>query len=115
MQRQREQLQLMRLQTVPRDEVLAVELLLQIRFHQERWRESSVLSAFMVIHLGPSWLQDGIILLMRFSLRGSHSSRHRQQSRLRRVRRDSRQRRQSRHLIHSFAALVVPELQSRRG
>ena len=36
---------------------------------------------------------------------GSHSSRHRQQSRLRR---DSRPRRQSRHLSHNFTALVVP-------
>ena len=54
MLRQQEQLRLLRLQTMPREEVLAVELLLQIRFHQERWKESSVLSAFMVVHLGLS-------------------------------------------------------------
>ena len=65
------------------------------------------MSAFMVVHLGPSWLQDGVILLMRFNLRGSHSSRHSRQSRLRR---ECSQRRQSRHLSHSYAALVVPVL-----
>ena len=40
-------------------------------------------------------------------LRGSHSSSHSQQSRLRR---ESRQRRQSRYLSHSYNALVVPVL-----
>ena len=50
------------------------------------------------------------MLLIRVSLRGSHSSRHRQQSRLRRLRRGSRPRRQSRHLNHNFAALDVPVL-----
>ena len=50
------------------------------------------------------------MLLMRVSLRGSHSSRHRQQSRLRRVRRYNRPRRQSRHPSHSFVALVIPVL-----
>ena len=52
------------------------------------------------------------MLLMTVSLRGSHSSRHHQQSRLKK---DNRPRRQSRHLSHSFVALVVPVLQSRRG
>ena len=60
----------------------------------------SRLNAIMVVQLGLSWLEDGVWLLMRVSLRGSH----RQQSRLRR---DSRLRRQSRHLSHSFAALVI--------
>ena len=50
--------------------------------------------------------------MMRVSLRGSHSSSHRQQSKLRR---DSRPRRQSRPLSHSFVALVIPMLQSHRG
>ena len=36
------------------------------------------------VQLGPSWLEDGMWLLMRVSLRGSHSSSHSQQSRLRR-------------------------------
>jgi len=55
---------------MPREEVLAVELLLHIHFHQELWREMSVLSTFMVVHLGLSWLLDGVMLLMRFCLRG---------------------------------------------
>ena len=66
----------------------------------------------MVVQLGQPWLEDGVLLLMRVSLRGSHSSSHSQQSRLRR---ESRPRRQSRHLSHNFAALVVPVLQSHRG
>ena len=49
--------------------------------------------------------------MMRVSLRGSHSSSHSQQSRLRR---ESTLRRQSRHLSHSYAALVVLVPQSHR-
>ena len=69
----------------------------------------SRLSTVMVVQLGLSWLEDGVLLLMRVSLRGSHSSSHSQQSRLRR---ESRLRRQSQHLSHSYATLVVPVLQS---
>ena len=67
----------------------------------------SRLSAVMVVQLGLSWLEDDVSLLMRVSLRGSLSSSHSQQSRLRR---ESRPRRLSRHLSHTFAALVVPVL-----
>ena len=59
------------------------------------------------LHGGPPrsvMVLDSVMLLMRFCLRGSHSSRHCQQSRL------SRQRRQSRHHSHSYAALAVPVL-----
>ena len=66
------------------------------------------MSAFLVVHLGLSLLQDIIILLMRVSLRGLHSSSPRQQSRLRRVSRPRRPRRQSRHHSPSYAALVIP-------
>ena len=82
MQIHREQLQLLRQQTMPREEVLAVELLFQIRFHQELLLESSKLSAFIVVHQGLSRSSDGVMFLMRFCLRGSHNSRHHQQSRL---------------------------------
>ena len=87
-------------------------LLLQISFHQQQELHFSRLSAAMVVQLGLSWLEDGVLLLMRVSLRGSHNCSHSQQSRLRR---ESRHRRQSRHLSHSYAALVVPVLQSHRG
>ena len=92
---------------MPREEVLAVVLLLQISFHQQQEMHLSRLSAVMVVQLGPSWLEDGVWLLIRVSLRGSHSSSHSQQSRLRR---ESRPRRQSRQLSHCYAALVVPVL-----
>ena len=116
MLRQREQLQLLRQQTMPREEVLVVELLFQIRFHQELLLESSELSAFMVVHQGLSWSPDGVMFLMRFCLRGSpsrsHSSSPSQQSRVKRM---SRPRRPSRHPSRSYAALVVPMFQSHRG
>ena len=82
-------------------------LLLEICFHQLRGLLSKRLSVVMVVQLGQPWLEDGVSLLMRVSLRGSHSSSHSQQSRLRR---ESRPRRQSRHLNHSYATLVVPVL-----
>ena len=60
---------------MPREEVPAVELSLQIsRFHRKQGLESSKLSAFMVVHLGLSRLQEGVMLLMRVSHMGSHSS-----------------------------------------
>ena len=78
MQIQREQPQLLRPQSVPREEVLVVVLLLQISsFHQRQEKHLRRLSAIMVVQLGLSWLQDDILLMMRVSLRGSHSSRHR--------------------------------------
>ena len=52
MQRQLEQPQLQRPQSVPREEVLAVEWLLHISFHQKQGIDLSVLSVFMVVHLG---------------------------------------------------------------
>ena len=55
MQRQLEQQQLQRLQSVPREEVLAVVLSLQIRsLHQHRGQQLRRLSVFMVVHLGLS-------------------------------------------------------------
>ena len=54
MQRQREQQQLKRLESVPREEVPAVELSLQIICHQTRRADLSRLSVFMVVHLGLS-------------------------------------------------------------
>ena len=60
---------------MPREVVLAVELSLQMRsFHRKQGLESSELSAFMVVHLGLSRLQEGVMLLMRVSHMGSHSS-----------------------------------------
>ena len=94
-------------QSVQRQEVLGVEYRLQISFFQLRGPLSRRLSVVMVVQLGQPWLEDGVSLLMRVSLRGSHSNRHSQHSRLRR---ESRPRRQSRHLSHSFAALVIPVL-----
>ena len=73
-----------------REEVLGVVLSLQISFHQLRGPLPRRLSVVMVVQLGQPWLEDGVSLLMRVSLRGSHSSRHSRQSRLRR---ESRQRR----------------------
>ena len=94
-------------QSVQRQEELGLESRSQISLHQYRGLHLSRLSAVMVVQLGLSWLEDDVLLLMRVSLRGSHSRSHRQQSILKR---DSRQRRQSRHLSHSFAALVIPML-----
>ena len=54
MQRQLEQPQLQRPQSVPREEVLAVVLSLQTSFHQKRGLHLSGLSAFMVVQLGLS-------------------------------------------------------------
>ena len=54
MQRQPEQPQLQRPQSMPREEVLVVESRSQITFHQERGVDLSVLSVFMVVHLGLS-------------------------------------------------------------
>ena len=59
-------------------EVLAMVLLLQISFHQRQEKHLSRLSAVMVVQLGLSCLQDGVLLLSRVSLRGSHSSSHSQ-------------------------------------
>ena len=70
------------------------------------------MSAFLVVHLGLSLLKEGIILLMRVSLKGRHSSSPSQQSRLRKVSRPRRPRRQNRHHSPSYAALVVPVFQS---
>ena len=78
-----------------------------ISFHQHRGLHLSRLSAVMVVQLGLSCLRDGELSWRRVSLRGSHSSSHSQQIRLRR---ESRPRRQSRHLSHSYAALVIPVL-----
>ena len=69
---------------MPREEVLGVVLSLQISFHQLRGPLSRKLSVVMVVQLGQPWFEDGVSLLMRASLRGSHSSRHSRQSRLRR-------------------------------
>ena len=77
---------------------------MQISFHLLRGPLSKRLSIIMVVQLGQLWLEDGVSLLMRVSLRRSHSSRHNRQSRLRR---ECSQRRQSRHLSHSYDALVV--------
>ena len=65
-------------------------LLLQISFLHLRGLHLSRLSAVMVVQLGLSGLEDGVWLLMRVSLRGSHSSSHSQQSRLRRESRPRR-------------------------
>ena len=59
MQIQLEQPQLQRPQSVLREEVLAVVLLLQISFHQRQEMHLSRLSAVMVVQLGLSWLRDG--------------------------------------------------------
>ena len=59
-------------------------LLLQISSLHLRGLHLSRLSTVMVVQLGLSWLEDGVLLLMRVSLRESHSSSHSQQSRLRR-------------------------------
>ena len=90
MQIQLEQPQWQRPQIMLREEVLGVVLLLQISFNQQRGLHLSRLSAVMVVQLGLSWLEDGVLLLMRVSLRGSDSSRHSQHSRLRRESRPRR-------------------------
>ena len=54
MQRQPEQPQLQRPQSVPREEVLVVELLLLTSFHQEHRLDFDALRVFMVVHLGLS-------------------------------------------------------------
>ena len=87
-----------------REEVLAVESRLQISFHLLRGPLSRRLSVVMVVQLEQPWLEDGVSLLMRVKLKGSHSRSHNPQSRLRR---ECSLRRQSQHLSHSYAALVV--------
>ena len=64
------------LQSTQREVVLRVVLLLEIRFHHLRGLLSRRLSVVMVVQLGQPWLEDGVLLLMRVGLRGSHSRSH---------------------------------------